>query len=179
MSLFFYRLMGAAMLDRSMYEGIEADQSITGQAAAAVLLSSLAAGFGAGGWLTGDVRTFAAMSAIALVTWFAWAVLMHQIGTRVLPEPQTSATLGELLRTVGFASAPGLMLVFAAISAITIPIFVVGVAWMLAAMVVGVRHALDFRSSWRALAVCGIALSLALVLAFAVGVLFGPTVYTT
>ena len=47
--MFFYRLMGAAMLDHSMYEGIEADRSITGQAVAAVLLSSLAAGFGAGG----------------------------------------------------------------------------------------------------------------------------------
>ena len=39
MSLFFYRVMGAAMLDASMYEGIEGDRSVTGQAAAAVLLS--------------------------------------------------------------------------------------------------------------------------------------------
>ena len=36
---FIYRLMGAAMLDASMYEGIEADRSLTRQATAAVLLS--------------------------------------------------------------------------------------------------------------------------------------------
>jgi hypothetical protein len=174
--LFFYRLMGAAMLDRSMYEGIEADRSLTGQAVAAVLLSSLAAGFGAGGWFTGDVRMFATVSGLALITWVAWAVLMHQIGTRMMPEPQTRATLGQLLRTVGFAAAPGLLLVFAAFPVVTIPVFAVTIAWMFAAMVIGVRHALDYRSSWRALAVCGIAFSLVGVLAFVIGVFFGPTV---
>jgi hypothetical protein len=176
MGLFFYRLMGAAMLDGSMYEGIEADRSITGQAAVAVLLSSLAAGFGAGGWSTGDPRMFAAVSAIALVTWIAWAVLMHQIGTRLLPEPQTRATLGELLRTVGFAAAPGLLQILAAFPAVTVPVFVVSVAWMFAAMVIGVRHALDYTSSTRALAVCGIAFSLVIVVAIVIGVIFGPTV---
>jgi hypothetical protein len=174
--LFFYRLMGAAMFDRSMYEGIEADRSLTGQAVAAVLLSSLAAGFGAGGWFTGDLRMFATVSALALITWVAWAVLMHQIGTRMLPEPQTRATLGELLRTVGFAAAPGLLQVFAVFPVVTIPVFVGTMIWMFAAMVIAVRHALDYRSSWRALAVCGIAFSLVAVLAFVMGVFFGPTV---
>jgi hypothetical protein len=176
MGLFLYRLMGAAMLDGSMYEGIEADRSITRQAAVAVLLSSMAAGFGAGGWSTGDLRMFAAVSAIALVTWIAWAVLMHQIGTRLLPEPQTRATLGELLRTMGFAAAPGLLQIFAAFPLVTIPVFVVSVAWMFAAMVTGVRHALDYTSSWRALGVCAIAFLLAIVVAIALGVVFAPTV---
>jgi hypothetical protein len=174
--LFFYRLMGAAMLDGGMYEGIEADRSITGQAVVAVLLSSLAAGFGAGGYLTGDLRMFATVSALALIMWVAWAVLMHQIGTRLLPEPQTRATLGELLRTVGFAAAPGLLQVFAVFPAVTIPVFVGTTVWMFAAMVFAVRHALDYRSSWRALAVCGLAFALVGVLAFVIGVIFAPTV---
>lgn len=176
MSLFFYRLMGAAMLDRGMYEGIEADRSITGQAAAAVVLSSLAAGFGAGGWYTGDLRLFAMVTGLALVTWVAWAVLMHQIGTRVLPEPQTRATLGELLRTVGFAASPGLIQIFAVFPRATIPVFAVSLAWMFAAMVIGVRHALDYRNSWRALAVCGLAALLVILVAVVIGVIFGPTV---
>lgn len=175
MGLFLYRLMGAAMLDHSVYEGIEANRSITGQAAAAVLLSSLAAGFGAGGWSSGDPRMFVAVSAIALVTWFAWAVLTHQIGTLLLPEPTTRATLGELLRTVGFAAAPGLLQIFAVLPGVTVPVFVISIAWMFVAMVIGVRHALDYTSSWRALAVCGIAFSLVVVMALVVGVAFGPT----
>lgn len=176
MPLFFYRLMGAAALDRSMYEGIEADRSITGQAAAAVLLSSLAAGFGAGGWFSGDLRMFAAVSAIALTTWVAWAVLMHQVGTRILPEPQTRATLGELLRTTGFAASPGLLQVFAVFPVVTLPVFIASAIWMFAAMVIGVRHALDYSSTWRALAVCGIASVLSLAVAVVLAVIFGRTV---
>lgn len=164
------------MLDHSMYEGIEADRSITGQAALVVLLSSLAAGLGAGGWFTGDVRMMLTMSVIALIAWIAWAVMIHQIGTHVLPSPETRATLGELLRTVGFAAAPGLILIFAIFPVVTVPVFVVGVAWMFAAMVIGVRHALDYRSTGRALAVCGLAFLLAVIVAFVMGVFLGPTV---
>jgi hypothetical protein len=47
---------------------------------------------------------------------------------------------------------------------------------MFAAMVFAVRHALDYRSSWRALAVCGLAFALVGVLAFVIGVIFAPTV---
>ena len=77
------------MLDDAMYEGIEADRSITLQAAAVVLLSSLAAGFGAGGWLSGDLRVFAGVSTVALITWVVWAMLIFQIGTQLLPAPDT------------------------------------------------------------------------------------------
>lgn len=176
MRLFFYRVMGAAMLDASMYEGFEADRSVTGQAAAAVVLSSLAAGIGAGGWYAGGLRTFAMISFIALVTWIAWAVLMFQIGTRILPEPQTNATLGELLRTTGFAASPGLLQIFAIFPAMTIPVFVATTVWMFAAMVIAVRHALDYQNTGRALAVCGIAASLSLVLAIIAGVFFARPV---
>jgi hypothetical protein len=119
---------------------------------------------------------FAVVSALALITWYAWAVLMHQIGTHVLPEPQTRATLGELLRTVGFAASPGLIQIFAAFPLVTVPVFAASIAWMFAAMVVGVRHALDYSNSWRALAVCGIAFAIAFALAAIIGVVFGPTV---
>jgi hypothetical protein len=176
MGLFFYRLMGAAMLDHSMYEGIEADRSITGQAALVVLLSSLAAGLGAGGWFSGDVGMMLTVSVIALIAWVAWAVMIHQIGTHVLPSPETRATLGELLRTVGFAATPGLILIFAIFPVVTGPVFVVGIAWMFAAMVIGVRHALDYSSTGRALAVCGLAFLLVLIVAFVMGVFLGPTV---
>jgi hypothetical protein len=175
MTLFFYRMMGAAMLDGGMYEGIEHDRSVTRQAAAVVLLSSLAAGLGAGGLYGGSLQRFVFFSAIALVTWVAWAVMMFHIGTRILPGRHTKATLGELLRTTGFAASPGLLLAFAVFPGMAIPVGVATWLWMFAAMVVGVRHALDYDRTSRALAVCGLAAGLALTLALVSGVLFGPT----
>jgi hypothetical protein len=177
MTLFFYRLMGAAMLDGGMYEGIEADRTVTWQAVAAVLLSSLAAGISAGGWYGGGLQIFVFFSAVALITWVAWAVMMFQIGTRILPGRDTDATLGELLRTTGFASSPGLLQVFGVFPAMAIPVTVGTWLWMFAAMVVGVRHALDYSTTGRALAVCGLAAALALTLAIVSGVLFGPTLH--
>ena len=175
MGLFVYRAMGAALLDHAMYEGIEADRSVTGQAALVVLLSSLAAGFGAGGWLAGDLRVFLSVSVFALITWLICAVLTHQIGTHILPVPETRATLGELLRTVGFSAAPGLLLVFAAFPRVTLPIFVATLVWMFVAMVVGVRHALDYSSSSRALTVCTIAFAITIAAVITVAMVIEPS----
>jgi Yip1 domain len=175
MGLFLYRLMGAATLDAAMYEGVEADRHATWQAMLTVILASLAAGIGAGGLYGASVATFLAFTLIALVTWVAWAVLMFHIGTRLLPEPQTDVTLGELLRTTGFAAAPGLLQVFGLLPKMAIPVFAATVVWMVAAMVIGVRHALDYDNTWRAVAVCLVAAGLSLVLAFVIGVFLGPT----
>jgi hypothetical protein len=174
--LYLYRLMGAAMLDAAMYEGIEADTHTNGQAALTVVLASVAAGVGAGGLYGVRGSTFVEVTLLALVTWVAWAVLMFHIGTRLLPESDTRATLGELLRTTGFAAAPGLLQVFGLLPKMAIPVFTATILWMIAAMVIGVRHALDYDSTWRAIAVCLVAGTLSLVLAFVLGVVFGPTV---
>ena len=146
----------------------------TRQAAAAVLLSSVAAGIGAGGIYGLHPVTFLLASGVALVTWVAWAMLAFQIGTRLLPGPETSATLGQLLRTTGFAAAPGLLQVFALLPAMAVPVFSITTGWMFAAMVVGVRHALDYRSTRQALAVCGLAAGLCVSMAVVAGLLFGP-----
>ena len=67
MGLFAYRLLGAAIMDGGMYEGIEADRRTTMQALAAVMLASLAAGVGAGEWLGTRVETLVAVTALAIV----------------------------------------------------------------------------------------------------------------
>jgi hypothetical protein len=159
-----------------VYEGIEADRSATRQALGAVLLSSLAAGIGASGWRGPDLATLVFVSAVALVTWVAWAVLMFQIGARVMPGPATRTSLTELMRTIGFAAAPGLLQVFGALPRVTVLVFVVAWIWMFAATVVAVRQALDYESTGRTLAVCGLAAALSAVMALVLGVLFGPAV---
>ncbi|HQZ40156.1 MAG TPA: hypothetical protein PLH72_14055 [Vicinamibacterales bacterium] len=174
MSLFAYRLMAAAMLDAAMYEGIEADRRTTMQAMSAVALASLAAGVGAGDWLGNRMVTLAVVTALAIITWSAWAMLVFQIGTRLLPGPETQADWGQLLRTTGFAAAPGLLLVFGVIPHGRGPVFAVVGGWMFAAMVFGVKHALDYRHVSRALAVCFAAAVLSLAVAFAASALMAP-----
>lgn len=176
LSDFGYRTMRAALLDPSLYEEVEADRSATVQALALVVLSSLAAGIGAGGWHGVSPATFALFSAIALISWALWALLTFQIGSRLMPEPTTRTTVGELLRTIGFAAAPGLLQAFAAFQGTTAIVFGLTWIWMLAAMVIAVRQALDFRSTRRALAVCALGWALALLMAIAIGLTFSRTV---
>jgi hypothetical protein len=146
------RMIRAAKLDASLYEEVEADRGALGQATIVVVLSSLAAGVGAaaqtgiGGLLIGTIA--------ALVGWYVWAFLTYWIGTRLLPEPQTKADYGELLRSIGFSSAPGVIRVLGIIPGLTWPIFVVAAVWMLVAMVIAVRQALDYTGTLRAVGVC-------------------------
>jgi len=152
MSTFTQRMIGAAKLDVDIYEEVEADTSAMGQAMTLVVLSSLAAGVGS--FREVGIVGVLITSMLALVGWFIWAGLTYLIGTKILPEPQTDSNVGELLRTIGFASSPGLVRVFGLLPAVgTIINFVVGI-WMLIAMVVAVRQALDYKGTGRAIGVC-------------------------
>ena len=84
--------------------------------------------------------------------------------------------MGELLRTIGFASAPGILRVFGVVPGATIPAFAITAIWMLCAMVVAVRQALDFTSTARAIAVCAIGWALAMLIAVSFGLFLSPPV---
>ena len=172
---FLQRLIGAAALDAAIYEEVESDVNATGQAMAVVVLSSIAIGIGARG-LGGGTGTVAVFGVIALVTWAAWALLMFEVGARLLPGRQTRSNPYELLRTLGFAATPGFAAVLASVPGVTVPVLVGTSVWMLAAMVVAVRQALDYETTGRAMAVCLLGLVLALAFALGLGAIFGPTV---
>jgi len=152
MASFKNRIIRAVKLDINLYEEVEADKTAMRQAMWVVVLSGVAAGIGtiatrgAIGIITGTIG--------ALIGWFIWAYLTYWIGTRLLPEPQTQADPGELLRTIGFASSPGLIRVFGIIPGFAGVVFLVASIWMLIAMVIAVRQALDYTSTWRAVGVC-------------------------
>jgi hypothetical protein len=173
-STYVQRLVGAARLDPAIYEEVEADRTATGQALLAVVLSSLAAGVGASGQDAGLLAAVLA-AAGALIGWVMWAAVVWFVGTRVLPEPQTQSDVGELLRTTGFAAAPGLVRVLGFIPLLGVPVAVFVTFWMLAAMVVGVRQALDYRGTGRALLVCGIGLLAYLGVNVVIGLVLGAT----
>jgi hypothetical protein len=152
MSLFRNRIIRAAKLDVQLYEEVEADQSATGQAMTVVILSGAAAGIGSTAAF--NLTSFLIGTIAALVAWYVWAFLTYFIGTKFLPEPQTRADHTELLRTIGFSSAPGLIRVLGFIPGIRDLIFFVAGIWMLIAMVIAVRQALDYTSTGRAIGVC-------------------------
>jgi hypothetical protein len=152
MALFTDRMIRAAKLDVNLYEEVEADKTAMGQAMAVVILSSVAAGIGTIG-ATG-AKGLVVGTIAALVGWFIWAFLTYYIGTRLLAEPQTKSDYGELLRTIGFSSSPGVLRVLGIIPMLGTILNIICGIWMLIAMVVAVRQALDYKSTGRAVAVC-------------------------
>ncbi len=145
------RMIGAARLDPKLYETVEADESATRQAMIVVVLVSLAAGIGS---LRAGFLGVVMMLLMSLLGWVVWAGITYWVGTKLLPEPQTEADLGELLRTTGFAYTPGLLRLLGIIPVLGVLFSVLGTLWTLLAMVIAVRQALDYRSTWRALGVC-------------------------
>jgi hypothetical protein len=144
------RITRACKLDVSLYEEVEADKSATLQAAGVVVLSSLAAGVGA---LSLGSSNFLIAPLLSLASWFVWAYLVYLIGTKIFPESTTEADHGQLLRTIGFSSAPGLIRIFGIIPSLTSIVFIFASLWMLVAMVIAVRQALDYKSTLRAVGV--------------------------
>ena len=146
------RMFRAAKLDAQLYEEVEADRDATVQAMTVVVLAAVAAGIGSLG--SGSALGIVTGTIVGLLSWLVWAFLTYFIGTRLLPEAETSADYGELLRTIGFSSAPGLIRVFGIIPGLGVPVFLVAGIWMLVAMVIAVRQALDYTSTLRAVGVC-------------------------
>jgi hypothetical protein len=179
MTSFPYRLFGAAALDVEIYEEVEADRGATAQAALVVVASSLAAGIGASG-LTGRsgaslVAGALVWSALALVGWAAWALLVYEIGGRLMPTKDTRVDVSELLRTIGFSTTPGFLCILGIMPLVARPAFVLALVWMLASMVVAVRQALDYESTARAIAVCAIGWILSGLLVLATGFFVTPS----
>lgn len=171
MNIFVDRMIRAAKLSPGLYEEVENDPSSITQAMGVVLLASLAAGIGAISQAGASSLIMGVLTALA--GWFIWALLTFYIGTKLLPEPQTRADYGELLRTIGFSSSPGIIRVIGIIPGLVAPVFLIAGIWMLAAMIVAVRQALDYKSTWRAIGVCLIGWVIQALLLFLVFAIFG------
>ena len=159
------RMIRAARVEPQLYEEVEHDQSATIPAMQVVVLGAIAGGIGAlSGGITGLVFGIIA----ALVGWAVYAFIAYWVGTNIFKGPQTEATWGQLLRTLGFANSPRVLLVLAIIPVSIISGLVVLVVfiWTLFATVIAIRQALDF-DTWRAIATAVVSL-LAQVVIFSV-----------
>jgi len=153
------RMVGAARLDAGTYEEVEADTGATGQAALVVVISSVCLAIGArlGAGLFGLVL----MSVFRLIGWYVWALVTFLVGTRMLPGSKTEA---------GFASAPGVLAIFGVIPGLGPVVNLVVGIWMLVAMVIAVRQALDYDNTARAVGVVVIGFVIYLALAALAGI---------
>jgi hypothetical protein len=157
MTLFFRRFVGVLVLDAGAFEDIEADRRAGMQSVLVVVAVCMAGGFGALGLGTVGLNGVVVGAVMMLGAWLVWVGIIATVGTVTLPEPQTSTNVRELLRVLGYAAAPGVFLAFAAMRSAAPIIAVIVAAWMIAAAVIGVRQALDYKHIGRAIAVCTIA----------------------
>ena len=180
------RMWRAALLHADTYEEVEADRSSIGQAFAIVLMASSAGALGA--WIRVESGHPLPQNALPLplhllllalepmIVWLLNSVFTYMVGATFLRGPETETDYAEVLRTTGFAFSPGLLLFF-----VWLPPEGVGLAagalarlWILVAVVVAVRQALDF-TTWRAVGTFGLAALLMWLLLWGLSVAPIPT----
>lgn len=168
------RMIRAARLDVSLYEEVESDERATTQALTVVALSSICsgigtavrqamAGHGPGGIGLGLVSGLVS----ALIVWGIWSGITYFVGTTVF---RGSASYGELLRTIGFSNAPGILLILSFIPVLGGLLSFIVFFWQLIAMVVAVRQALDFTTG-QAILTCIVGWIAAIALLIVIGIL--------
>ena len=172
MAAFHQRMWRASLLHADTYEEVEADTTANMQAFGVVVLSAVGAGIGA--IENSGPEGILWHTVVAVIGWYAWAYVTYFIGTRFLPTHHTVADHGELLRTIGFSSAPGILRIFMIIEEIALPVLILCTLWMLVAMVIAVRQALDYDATWRAIAVCSIGFPIYAIAVLASILILGP-----
>ena len=168
-SVFVNRIIRACKLEVNLYEEVEADKSATIQAALVVILSIVA--FGIGNFFTyGQMHILMPVLA-ALAGWICTAVLIYFVGAKLFPDKNTQSNLGELLRTIGFSYSPGLIRIFGFNQDLLAITFIGSGIWSVIAMVIAVRQALDYQSTWRAVGVVLIVALFQAYVAFKLGIM--------
>jgi hypothetical protein len=131
------RMKGAAFLNVDTYEEVEHDQSATAQAAAIVAGVAVARAIGASG--TGALGAFSAAGA-ALIGWLVWAGIAYLVGSKVF---SAEASWGEVMRTMGFAQAPGVLWLLAFLPIVGWFLDMLLPLWIAVAAFIALRQALD------------------------------------
>ena len=141
------RVIRAAMLDVDLYEEVEADTSLNQEALMVVILVSLAGGIGGflGGLIMGRIGSALLGLVLAVVlgviSYYIWAYITYFVGTNLF---NGTADVGEMLRTLGYASGPRVLSILTFIPCLGALASLVGAIWSLVAGVIAVRQALDF-----------------------------------
>ena len=136
------RIIGVLKLDVNTFEAIEADESATSQAAIVVAVVAIVGGL-IGGGITAAMGgsflgSFLRQLLGAFIGWFIWAGVTYFVGTSMFGG---KATMGEMLRVLGFAQAPGILGIIPVCGSF------VGWIWTLACTFIAIRQGLDLDNS--------------------------------
>lgn len=155
MASFQDRVIGAMRLQATTFEEVEHDASATSQAAILVVAGAVSGALASIAWIgiTGAVMAVV----LALIGWAIGSFVILMVGTKLLPGKNTEADMGQVLRTVGFAYAPNLFGILTIVPFLGFLIQLVISIWVLVALVIGVRQALDYDDTIKAVIVCVIA----------------------
>lgn len=167
------RVVAAIRLDATVYDEVEHDEEAMGQAFWVVVLAALAQGIGAvqAPSVPALVGALFGLSLVGILGWVVGTAVIWLIGVKLM---QCSSDFAELMRTIGFASAPKILMMFG-----VLPLGPVN--WALAAAVsilsivatvVAVRQALDITTQ-RSVLVCVIAMLVGLAFAVTLGTILG------
>lgn len=167
------RMLGAARLDVRTFEEVENDENATMQAMLVVVIVAIAAVIGSVFQLGNPLGGIIFGLIAGIVRWAVWALITFWVGTTILNTPQTNASWGQLARVTGFAQTPGVLQVFGFIPVIGGIIGLIAAIWQLVAMVIGVRQALDYTSTWRAVGVVVIGWLIVIIPLLILGGIFG------
>lgn len=149
------RVIGALTLKATTFEEVENDASATSQAAMVVAAVGIAGGIASirAGGVTGIVLGVV----VGLIGWAIGSFVVLMVGTKLFPGKNTKADMGQMLRVLGFAQAPGLVGVLGIIPFLGLLIQLAVAIWTIVAMVIGVRQALDYDDTIKAVIVCVVA----------------------
>ena len=146
------RMLRASMLDAHVYEEVESDSNAIVQAVLIVVVVAVARGVATLS-VTDNILGIAFGIIAGLLSWAVWAFITYMVGTKLLKTGDTESSWGELARVTGFAQSPGILFLIAVVPVVGTWILPVVSLWQLAAMVVGIRQALDYTSTFRAIGV--------------------------
>jgi hypothetical protein len=149
-TLFLNRLLRSMKIDPEVFNEVQKDKKATFSAAIVVILSSTAAGIGAASLGAGN---FILAPLFSLISWFVWAYIVYFVGVKLFPDLKTKTTQFDLLRAIGFSSAPGIIRIFGFNESLMTVTFIGSAFWMLACMIVAVKETLNYKSLWKALGV--------------------------
>jgi hypothetical protein len=152
----------------SAFENVENDPHAIWQAIVLVLAAGLARG--AGAYATEGVAGLVGSTVVAVVLWLVAGLLIWGVGVKRFG---CTSDYPEVLRTLGFAATPLLVLALGAfdLGPLRTPLWVGAHAWATLALTVATREALDVSMS-KALAVCLLALAVGFAVLALIGMIF-------